>query len=74
MDPLHYMTIAAHSFDTIKFVSCPLWQSYSADSILWMGWIMKEEGIFIQHTENHSKRRIEIKEDGMSYLKNMDGV
>ena len=50
---LHYFLEAK----TIKFVKRPSQNSHSADSILWIniGWIMKEEGIFIQHSENLMK-------------------
>ena len=84
-DPLHYMTIAALAYDgvfrrsylkpeTIKYCTRPSRQSYSADSILWMGWLMSEQGIFIQHAENHGERRVELtKEDGTTYLKKVDG-
>ena len=83
-DPLHYMTIAALVYDgvfrrsylkpeTIKYVTRPSRQSNSADSILWMGWLMSEQGIFIQHAENHGERSVELlKEDGSSYLKKVD--
>ena len=67
------MTIVVHSFDgvwhrfflkpeTIKYVIRPTRQSYSSGCILWMGWITKEEGIFIHYDENHGERR-------MSFLK-----
>ena len=35
---------------------------------------MKEEVIFIEHAENHGERKVELtKEDGLSYLKKVDG-
>ena len=79
------MTIAALAYDgisrrsylraqTIKYVEWPPWSNYSADSVLWMSYVMARDNIFIQHAENHGERRIELtRANGLPYLKKVDG-
>lgn len=86
-DPLNFITIAALAYDgiyrkhflqneVIAFVPRPTREKYSADSILWMNYIMEEEGIFIQHGMNHGEKVLELRRDdghGTRYTKKVDG-